>query len=294
MLTSLAVVALVLPRAVPPEGTPGLTLAADAIEQQLATDGRLAGQIPADGELEQLDALYRDHGAAEIGPGETRARAAERSERLHRLAEGIRTRHGAAAVDGLRARAAVWLDDVLKAGLPPRVFAGAHGLADDQADGGPAAAGATGRSRPGSDAGALTPDQVEQLGRFPDMATRYGLDLRSDRLRDRFVARVLFKARWNAISGLPSTEGLVPIELQAYWGWLALEATEVPPAQRLEALAGYAAAGGSAVEEARGALLYALGDGAAAAEAFGNAYAETGNLRLRNHALAALALTDDP
>ncbi len=103
------------------------------------------------------------------------------------------------------------------------------------------------------------------------------------------VVRALFKARFNATLRRPLTEGLHPIELEAYWGWLALEAEEAPIDRRLEALDEYEAVVERTFPEARGVLLFHAGEFLEAAERFEEAYAETGNVRLRNHAMAAMA-----
>lgn len=128
---------------------------------------------------------------------------------------------------------------------------------------------------------------VEALGGFVRMMERYDMARDGRQTAPAFVVRTALKARWNAVHGRALTEGLAPIELQAYWGWLALHATSAPPDRRLEALERYEAAGGPNAAEARGVLLFEAGDMAGAREAFEAAHAATGSFRLRNHALAA-------
>ncbi|MCA9609450.1 MAG: hypothetical protein KC619_27805 [Myxococcales bacterium] len=130
-------------------------------------------------------------------------------------------------------------------------------------------------------------DAVAALGGFVRMMDRYDMRRDGRQTAPDFVVRTTFKARWNAAHGRDLTEGLAPIELQAYWGWLALHARSAPIERRLEALDAYEAAGGTDADEARGALLFESGDMAGAHEAFEAAYAEHGTFRLRNHALAS-------
>lgn len=128
---------------------------------------------------------------------------------------------------------------------------------------------------------------VEALGGFVRMMERYDMAQGGRQTAPAFVVRTAFKARWNAVHGRELTEGFAPIELQAYWGWLALHARGAPLERRIEALDRYEAAGGRGAVEARGALLFESGDMGGAREAFEGAYAAHGTFRLRNHALAS-------
>lgn len=130
-------------------------------------------------------------------------------------------------------------------------------------------------------------DAVAALGGFVRMMERYDMARDGRQTAPAFVVRTALKARWNAVHGRDLTEGFAPIELQAYWGWLALHANSAPLERRLEALDRYEAAGGANASEARGALLFEAGDMGGAREAFESAYAEHGTFRLRNHALAS-------
>ena len=82
---------------------------------------------------------------------------------------------------------------------------------------------------------------------------------------------------------------MAEVEVEAYWGWLALEAASAPIELRLEALEHYEEATGRPAHEARATLLYLGGDALRASDLFTRAYEDFGSVRLRNHALAALA-----
>lgn len=242
---------LSLPRPVPPYEPPSLTLDGAAVQRVLATDRRGAGDAPRGEAVFALEALIREQGRAELGPGETPTAFQGRRAALERTAARVTREHGPNALAALRARATERL---------PQALAG--GLEEDERD-------------------AL-------LGTFPRMLERYDLVVNGERLAPPFVVRTLFKARWNGIVGLDLTAGLAPVERRAYWGWLALHAASAPIAMRQGALDAYAAAGGSRVAEARAVLSYREGDVERAAHWMGRAHAQHGGLRLRNHALATL------
>lgn len=101
--------------------------------------------------------------------------------------------------------------------------------------------------------------QQELLGTFEKNLDRYQLRLHEKIPTTQFVVRTLYKARWNAIVGLPLTEGFSPFELRAYWGWLGLHSDRIGASIRDIALERYAATGGDNVAEARAVL--AFGDG---------------------------------
>jgi hypothetical protein len=102
-----------------------------------------------------------------------------------------------------------------------------------------------------------------------------------------FVARTLYKARWNLFCGQPPDHAFEPIEGRAFYGWQALHSPRLALNQRLQAVAGYRKTGGRHVDEALGGLLYQARDFAGARAAFGAAAARTGSLRVRNYALGA-------
>jgi hypothetical protein len=129
---------------------------------------------------------------------------------------------------------------------------------------------------------------VAVLGDFVSMMRRYGLARGDRQVAPRFVVRVTLKARWNALHGRELTEGLSPIERQAYWGWLAVRGEGAPAELRLRGLERYAQAGGARAAEIRGVLLYDEGRLDEAHDAFEEAYAASPTFRLRNHLLATV------
>jgi hypothetical protein len=248
LASSVAAILLFMPRRVPPHETPGLHLDPDEVAEVLERDVDLAGQAP-DGELaSEVLRLFGKHGEAE---GAVREQGSARARAQDMRAAVARLR----AVEGERSIAALRADALLR--LPEMLL---------ESDG-------TERRR--------------FLGEFEETMVRYGLEVDGVRVAPPFVVRTLFMGRWNAVAGLPMTDGMSPIELQAYWGWLALE-SDAEPVRRLEALDLYEEAGGPRAVEARAVLSFLVGSPMRAAEGFDEAYEEGGSIRLRNHALAAL------
>lgn len=242
------------PAAAPPLEMPPLVLTPRAVDAQLAEDGALARTAPPEGEDPATRLrLYREANVAEV-EGDSEAESRARDALLAGVVSRIRERSGARAIAAMRARDLETLE---------------RSLARDAS---------------------LEP---ELGGGFVRMMERYGLVAGGRQVAPRFVVRTLFKARWNARHGLPLTEGLSRVERQAYWGWLALRAEPAPVERRLEALEGYAAAGGVRSREAKAVLLYDAGRFQEAREAFDRAYAETPTYRLRNHALACAELDEE-
>lgn len=127
---------------------------------------------------------------------------------------------------------------------------------------------------------------AELVGGFPSHLARYGV-VREGTLRaPTIVLRALSKARWNAMAGRELLDGLSDAETQGYWGWLAFHAEGAEVARRLTALNAYEAAGGTPSKELRAMLLARLGATLDASTVMEEAASATGNLRLRNHALA--------
>ena len=102
------------------------------------------------------------------------------------------------------------------------------------------------------------------------------------------TVRALYKARWSSIHRRPFVDGFSRIELQAYWGWLALHGWGKPLHKREDALVAFRDAGGAGAQEA--AALFDLLSGRAerAAASLQKLYSATGELRLRNMRLGAL------
>ncbi len=240
-------------RPVPPTEMPPLALDPAAVARVLARERVQAAKAPVDGPAARLRDAYYAVGLAESGSGETRGESSRRTAEVGgALLEVRKQKNATALLTALRAQAAESL------------VAALTGQGSD-------------RSR------------RQLLGSLPQMLERYHLAHEGRQVAPDFVVRVLFEARWNAAVRLPMTFAFAPVQLQAYWGWLAFEGEGVDLAERQKALDAYAAAGGRHVDEARGVLAYRARHFAAAAKAFRKAYAEGGNVRLRNHALAAEA-----
>ncbi|MGD8862962.1 MAG: hypothetical protein PVI30_23310 [Myxococcales bacterium] len=241
---------MVLPRHVPPLSTPLLTLDADAVAEALRRDAELAHAAKPSGRARELDALLLEHGRLEVsGPEEARLYR----ERRRRLREGYAAlvqAEGQRAALALRAVATERFDAALDLELPT-----------DQA-----------RAAIGATAATLAHEGATVDGVL---------------VAPRFVARVMFEARWNVLHGRPADADLSPVKRRALFGWQALQAEPMSLARRLQALERYAQAGGAHVQEAMGVLLFRAHEPAAAAEALAAAQAQHGSIRLRNYALGA-------
>lgn len=246
---------IAMPRAVPPTELPDLVLDARAAAAAAAADAELAQHAPTGPVVVRFLEAYDEQGEAELA--EPPQPLPVREARLGRLRQDLAA---IAATDGEEAVAA------LRAAATSRVDALAHGEESLE-------------------------EARESLGSFVAIVSGYGL-YRGDRpYAPPVVFRALYKARWNALAGLEDlTAGLHPIELQAYWGWLAFHAEGAGIDQRADAFREYVGAGGQASDEAIATMAYFVGDFAGAARYFERAHEETGDLRLRNYALAAEAM----
>jgi hypothetical protein len=237
------------PRPVVPRELPGLRLGAREIAEVAEADARLAAGAPDDELAQRLEDALAEHNLAEAGAPEPREAAQARGERLRDAARAVAREHGLHGLLALRARAVLAME---------RARGAARGAALDRV-----------------------------VGRFPSLLERYGVTS-GGRLRGPlFVVRTLFKARFSTLCGREPTEAFARVELRAYHGWLAIGARSAPPAARVEAARRYLDAGGTDGDELLGALAWELGEPTVADERFGAAFARTGSLRLRNHALAA-------
>ena len=79
-------------------------------------------------------------------------------------------------------------------------------------------------------------EEVAAIGAFPATTEAYGVFADGEPIAPPFVVRTLFAARFNGILGLELTAGMTDVEKKAYFGWLALEAPEPPPALRARAM----------------------------------------------------------
>ncbi|HJL01577.1 MAG TPA: hypothetical protein RMH85_08975 [Polyangiaceae bacterium LLY-WYZ-15_(1-7)] len=241
---------LVLPKPVTPHELPPLRLDDGAFAEVRAESARLAGQAPEGGVADRLRALYAAQGRAEVGQGESQEAFAARERQIRGAVATLRQQQGPDAIAALRAEAMQQLEPAL--------------------------------------AGELEQETEEEvLGSFPRMLDRYHASEGGRIVAPAPVVWALFRARWNGIHRRPLTEGFAPVELQAYHGWLALEVHDAPLDRRAAALRAFAEAGGAGAREAEAIFAMREGRMMDAAAIFGELYAETGDLRMRNHALAA-------
>jgi hypothetical protein len=237
-----------IPRAVTPHETMGLHFADDDARENFAKDEAAIAALPAETELAEEQRLYAELNAIEAG---VPGAARELTTTLEGETERLASAFGDDAIDALRCDAA-------------------HRLAADLA-------------RETDD-----PERAKRLGGFEGFLDRYSARRDSRITAPPIVVRTIFKARWNLVHGLEATDGLRPLELRVYWGWLALEATDVEAPRRISALERYAEASGEDVREARATLEIVAGHPDEAAKLYRELREEGENLRLRNHELAAL------
>jgi hypothetical protein len=236
---------------------PSLVLDRAAVSDAIGLDETLAKEVPVSEEAQSLRALFLDHGRSEVNPPYERREYDRRQAAIYHATEALIEQHGAPALEAMRAGAV-------------EEFARVFG------DGGQ---------------GAQDENELGVLGGITEVLEQYGV------LRDGVVVappltlRVFYKARWNSIHRRPFVEGFSRIELQAYWGWLALHAWGKPLDKRKGALLAFRDAGGSGTQEA--AALFELLEGRTdrASKSLNELYRATRQLRLRNIALGALHAT---
>jgi len=139
--------------------------------------------------------------------------------------------------------------------------------------------------------GSELPENDPYLGAFAAILERYHVAEEKTLLGPPFVARTLFKARWNTTFNQPATWDFYPIEREAYWGWLVLSADQVPADRRAATLAQEPLSSLDR-EETQAVLLSLEGAFAKATEvlqAHANGFR---NLRKRNYYLGSLASVD--
>lgn len=239
------------PRAATPTEVPALVLPRAAVRTALLDDEALAARAPtSEAETRRRD-LYLEQGRAEIRADDSVASATGRAEALIHALAAVAEEGGEDAV------AAVRMADVL------RIEAALRGV-------GP----------PGARAG--------EAGVFMTTLERWGATEEGRRIAPPIVVRALAIARWNAVFTRPLTEGMGPLHLRAYHGWLAFHGAVGWTELRERALEAYSTAGGGRALETRGVLLVRAGEPLAAREAFEDAYERVGSLRLRNLALGAI------
>lgn len=244
---------LATPQPVAPWEMPSLVLDRQATADAIHFDEALAGDSSDSPKAEALRSLFLEHGRAEANPPYETLAYDRRQAAIHYANEALIEAQGPAAFVALRAKA---VDDFVD------VFYETRGAARDDFE-------------------------VGVLGGFPTIAKRYGLVVDGEIVAPELTVRSLYKARWNAIHRRPLTDGFSQIELQSYWGWLALHGWGTPLSRRIDALVAFREAGGHGVKEA--AALFDLLEGRPerAAQSLEALYRDRGELRLRNLSLGA-------
>ena len=236
------------PRPAEPAEMPPLVVPQVRAQASIASLTALAGQAPGDDDVTEARRreLYLLHGVSEARPDAAPAQARTRDEELQALAVTLETQ---GHLDAVRA------SDVLRT--------------------------IEALSRGGQDA-----DRLGEIGAFPRLLEQWGAVLQGRRIAPRLVIHALAVARWNGIHGRELTEGMDETLLLAYHGWLAFYGPSGGTDLRGGALVEYVRAGGRRGLETEAFLRLSGGDAAGAQLAFEAAYQASGNVRLRNHALA--------
>ncbi len=215
-------------------------------EVALADRERLAdAEAEPTGPAAEVWRLYHQAGEAEVGT-ETRSEFEARQRAMADAVEALREARGDGAIDVLRSRA---LDELRAA------------LADELEGEAEAAA----------------------LGSFPATTETYGVFREGAPVAPPFVVRTLFAGRFNGILGLELTAGMSDIEEKAYWGWLAVEVADPPPALQTRAMEQLGAVAPDLARELRAYRALEQGHRGEAAAL----YERLPTLRARNAALAA-------
>ena len=245
---------LAIPQPVDPWEMPSLVLSRTAVSDAVRLDETLAKEVPDSEEARTLRSLFLDHGRSEANPPYEMVEYDQRQAEIHRATAALVDKHGTAAFEAMRAAA---VQDFVA------VFGdGAHEELDDY--------------------------EASVLGGVHQILKQYGAVHRGVVIAPPLTVRVFYKARWNSIHRQPFVQGFSQIELQAYWGWLALHGWGKPLQKREEALVAFREAGGSGAQEAA-SLFDVLGDRPdRASKSLEKLYAATGELRLRNLALGTL------
>jgi hypothetical protein len=251
---ALAGATLAIPQAVDPWEMPSLVLDRQATSDAIRFDQSLAADAPQSPEAQTVRSLFLAHGRAETNRPYPLREHDRRQAAIHHAIQALLAKRGPSALAAMRARA---VEDFV------------HVFYD------------------------LTPEErsaedLAILGGFTEIVARYGLVRGHVVIAPELTVRALYKARWNAIHRLPFTDGFSEIELQAYWGWLALHGWGQPLPKREEALLAFGDAGGAHVEEAAALFDLLGGRPDRAASSLQTLYSETGQLRLRNMSLGAL------
>lgn len=245
---------LALPQPVDPWEMPSLVLDRSAAANAIRLDRALARETPESEEAELLRSLFLDHGRSEADPPYTVTEYDRRQAALHGAIQALLAKHGPVAFEAMRAEAVEELMRVL----------------------------GDGTNEPEDDY------EVGVLGGFPQVLKEYGLIYRGELVAPELSVRALYKARWNSIHRRDFVEGMSDVELQAYWGWLALHGWGKPLVDREEALVAFRDAGGFGAQEAAALMDLLAGRPDRASKSLGRLHAASGELRLRNLALGAM------
>jgi hypothetical protein len=251
---SLAGGILAMPQPVDPWEMPSLVLDREAASDAIRLDRALAEEVPESEEVRALRSLFLEHGRAEADPPYARVEYDERQAAIYRGMQAVVAKHGPQALEAMRAAAVEELVRVLGDGTRPPE--------DDH--------------------------EVGVLGGFPRILRQYGLIYRGVMVAPELSVRALYKARWNSIHRRDLVDGMSPIELQAYWGWLALYGWSRPLSEREDALVAFENAGGFGAQEAAALMDLLAGRPDRAWKSLERLYAQSGQLRLRNLALGAM------
>ncbi len=252
--TACAMFVLATPRAIVPVELPPLVLDADRVEKAIAADAALAERAPGGLDVDELHARYLEEGVAERGGVEEMGDVKARQYGTRALAARVFARVGPAGVNALRASGVA---DFLRA---------LRGETQDEHE----IAGA--------------------LGDFPQLLKDYGLiDAEGHTLAPELSLRAMAKARWNLIHGLPVGEGLSPIEVQAFEGYIALHAATAPSGRRAEAASAFHKAGGKRSAQAHATWLFHGGRVKEAVSMMESAHALRPALSTRNYLIGMTA-----
>jgi hypothetical protein len=244
---------LATPQPVAPWEMPSLVLDRDDVLDSIRFDQALAGEASDSAEAVTLQSLFLEHGRAEADPPYAVQEYDRRQAAIHHAIEELIDAEGPAALDAQRAKAVDEFVDVFyeTRGIPRNDY------------------------------------EVGVLGGFPVIAERYGLIVDGKIIAPELTVRSLYKGRWNAIHRRPLQDGFSQIELQAYWGWLALHGWGRPLPQRIDALVAFKEADGYGVNEAAALFDLLNGHPERAAKSLDALYQDLGELRLRNLSMGA-------
>lgn len=236
------------PRPAHPAEMPPLVVPANDAQATLAAIARSASSALADDDATEARrrTLYLEQGMNEARPSATPQAARLRDEELAQLAVEL---DQAGALDAIRAR------DV-------------------------------GRTMTALRASGDAAERLGEIGSLPDALVRYGAVVDGRRVAPVIVVEAMAWARWNGIHQRALTEGMDRTMLRAYHGWLVYYGPTEGTELRDGALVELVRAGGLRGLETEGFLRLSRNDRTGARLAFETAYEATGNVRLRNHALA--------